>query len=156
MASWAEVAVDAPELAATVRARFGSHRHAVLATLRHDGFPRMSGVETQFALGELWMGMMPGSRKAADLRRDPRFGLHSALDLPEIPHGDATVTGRAVEVTDRPTIDAWAASLGGDPPGSFDLFRVDVRRVSLLQGRGDHLVIGWWAEGEGVREVQRT
>jgi hypothetical protein len=65
------------------------------------------------------------------------------------------VVGRAVEVADRPTIDAWAASLGGDPPGSFHLFRVDVTRVSLLQGRGDHLVIGWWREGEGFREVER-
>ena len=37
----------------------------------------MTGLEAEFRLGELWLGMMPGSRKALDLLRDPRFALHA-------------------------------------------------------------------------------
>jgi hypothetical protein len=74
----------------------------VLATLRRDGSPRVSGIEVEFTDGELVMGMMPGSVKAQDLRRDPRLSLHAASEDP--PHdasrwlGDAKISGRAVEV----------------------------------------------------------
>jgi len=78
MASWTEVAVSAPELAADVRGRFEAHGLALLATVRADGAPRISGIEPLFAGDHLWLGMMEGSRKGADLRREPRFALHSA------------------------------------------------------------------------------
>ena len=62
---------------------------------------------------------------------------------------------RATEITDRPTIDAWAASLGNEPPGTFHLFRVDVAEASHLRAEGDHLVIEWWDEGTGYHSVNR-
>jgi hypothetical protein len=40
-----------------------------LATLRRDGSPRISGTEVEFTDGQVWLGMMPGSLKALDLRR---------------------------------------------------------------------------------------
>src|ERR1051326_5850787 len=119
MASWGAVENEAGELASRVRDRFGAHRHALLATLAADGSPRISGIETQFVLAELWMGMMTGSHKVHDLQRDGRFALHSAPDAPDIPNGDATIRGVAVEVTDSDTIAAWAGQLGQDPPGEF-------------------------------------
>ena len=70
MASWNEIESAAPELAARALAAFDAHRHKVLATLRRDGSPRISGIEASFTDGELWLGMMPSSRKALDLRRD--------------------------------------------------------------------------------------
>ena len=155
MASWSDVEAVAPELTAAVRARFGAHKHALLATLRRDGSPRLSGVETQFTLGELWMGMMGGSRKALDLRRDGRFALHSAPDSPEIPEGDAKVSGRAVEITDQATINAWSAGLPQAAPTPFHLFRVAVAEVSLLTVEGDHLAIEWWRESDGLHRVDR-
>ncbi|MCU1463215.1 MAG: pyridoxamine 5-phosphate oxidase [Acidimicrobiales bacterium] len=155
MATWADVERDAPELAAKVRERLQSHRHCLLATLRADGSPRLSGIEVQFALGELWMGMMGGSVKAADLRRDGRMALHSAPDEPEIPGGDAKLAGRADEVSDPATIAAWAASLGNEPPEPFHLFRVDIGDLSHLKAAGDHLVIEWWQEGRGYRTMNR-
>src|SRR5215218_11225308 len=104
MANWSEVEAAAPELAARVRATMDAYKHKVLATLRRDGSPRVTGIEATFTDGELWLGMMPGSRKAMDLRRDPRLALHSAsLDPPEDPTtwpGDAKLAGRAVEVDD--------------------------------------------------------
>ena len=61
--------------------------------LRADGGPRISGIEVEFADGELTFGSMPHARKGADLRRDPRFALHSASVAP--PEGqEATVGGR--------------------------------------------------------------
>jgi hypothetical protein len=84
MASWQEIAEQAPELATAVRERFAVRKHCTLATLRNDGSPRISGTEVEFADGQLWIGSMPRAVKALDLRRDPRMALHSpTVDPPE-------------------------------------------------------------------------
>jgi hypothetical protein len=72
VASWSEVEAAAPELAERVKERFAATGLGLLATLRADGSPRISGIEPLFALDELWLGMMDGSRKATDLLRPPR------------------------------------------------------------------------------------
>ena len=106
MASWSEIEAQAPELAATARGFLDALVHKTLATLRRDGAPRISGIEATFDAGELWLGMMPGSRKGQDLRRDARMALHSpSLDPPGDPTawpGDAKVSGRAIEVSPLP------------------------------------------------------
>jgi Pyridoxamine 5'-phosphate oxidase len=160
MASWKEFEVEAPELAGRVRAAFDAHRHKLLATLRRDGSPRISGIEATFADGELWLGMMPGSRKALDLRRDPRLALHSAsLDPPEDDPagwpGDAKLAGRAVEVSD-PALKQRLAGGGGQPDESH-LFRVEVAEAvhTRVGDPTDHLVIELWRPGRGVRRMQR-
>ena len=66
-ATWKEFEEQAPELAAAIGARFGAVLHAVLATLRVDGSPRLTGLKTRLGDGELWLAMMPDSRKADDL-----------------------------------------------------------------------------------------
>ena len=160
MASWSEVEAAAPELAARVRATMDAHKHKVLATLRRDGSPRVSGIEASFTDGELWLGMMPGSRKALDLRRDPRLALHSAsVDPPEEDPaawaGDAKVAGRAVEVDDPARLERLGAGEGG---GGAHLFRVDLTEV-VHTGVGkpaDHLVIEVWREGAGLRRLRRA
>ncbi|WP_250548443.1 pyridoxamine 5'-phosphate oxidase family protein [Pseudonocardia sp. H11422] len=103
MTSWNDVERAEPEFAARVRSIFDAHKHKTIATLRADGSPRISGIEIQFADGELTFGSMPGARKGADLLRDPRFALHSAsVDPPEgAPAGwtgDAKIAGRARHV----------------------------------------------------------
>jgi hypothetical protein len=167
MASWDEVTAAAPDLAGRARALFDAHRHKVLATLREDGSPRVSGIEANFSQGDLWLGMMPGSRKALDLRRDPRLALHCAtVDPPDDPakfEGDAKLAGRAEEITDlervRAIMSAEGQAAGEAPPepGSFHLFRVDVTELVLTRvgDPPDHLVIEVWREGEGVRRMQR-
>jgi len=156
MASWKEFTAAAPELARRAQAAFDAHKHKLLATLRRDGSPRISGIETDFADGELWLGMMPGSRKAMDLRRDPRLALHSAsVDPPDDPTawaGDAKLTGRAVEVDDPALLERHL----GDQPGAH-LFRVDLTEVvhTRVGDPPDHLVIELWQEGKGLRRMQR-
>ncbi|MGH2688159.1 MAG: pyridoxamine 5'-phosphate oxidase family protein [Actinomycetota bacterium] len=156
MARWSDVQSEAPDLAALVEQRFKAHKHAVLATVRRSGSPRVSGVETQWVFGDLWMGMMGGSRKALDLLRDPRFALHSAPDDPEMPHGDARVSGRAEAVEDPAVIDAWRGTLEGELSGPLHLFRADVTEVVTVRVAVDRLVIDTWRPGHGVVRVERT
>jgi hypothetical protein len=159
MASWNEIETSAPDFARTVRALFDAHRHKVLATVRRDGSPRVSGIELQFRDGEVWFGTMPGSLKALDLRRDSRLALHSASeDPPEDPRGwpgDAKLAGRAVEVTDP---DAVASVLGGgEAPAGSGVFRVDIAEAvhTKVGDPADHLVIQFWREGVGLRRIER-
>ena len=158
MASWKEIEAAAPELAGRARATFDAHKHKLLATLRRDGSPRISGIEATFADGELWLGMMPGSRKVLDLRRDPRLALHSASpDPPDDPTawaGDAKLTGRAVEVDDPALLERLGA---GDQAGEAHLFRVDVHEVvhTRVGDPADHLVIELWQQGRCVRRLRR-
>jgi Pyridoxamine 5'-phosphate oxidase len=161
MTTWAELETTAPELATAVRERFEAHGLGLLATLRRDGSPRISGVEPLFALGELWLGMMPMSRKALDLLRDPRFALHCATIDKDLAAGDAKLSGRAVVVDDDESIGRYRAAFEAatgypPPPGPFPLFRADIIDMSMVRTAGDQLDIRWWHEGEGVGSVQRT
>ncbi|HZQ80258.1 MAG TPA: pyridoxamine 5'-phosphate oxidase family protein [Acidimicrobiia bacterium] len=160
--AWSDVESAVPELAAAVRAAFDAHRHKVLATLRADGSPRLSGNEASFRDGQLWLGMMPQSRKALDLRRDPRLELHSAPVDVELKHGDARIAGRAVEETDPAVISAFAAASGEEhdgqePPEPFHLFRVDIGEIVLIRigDPADHLVIESWSPPAGYRSTKR-
>ncbi|MDF2761665.1 MAG: Pyridoxamine 5-phosphate oxidase-related FMN-binding protein [Thermomicrobiales bacterium] len=159
MASWSDVSLAAPAFAAAVRAILDAHKHKILATLRKDGSPRISGIEVDFVDGELWLGAMWQSRKALDLQRDPRFALHSATaDDGEAWRGDAKIAGWVEEVTDperKRTVQA--ASGGGAPPGPFHLFRAEVTEVVLVRvgAPPDHLVVESWHEGRGLQQVER-
>ena len=112
MARWDGFEQQAPELAGAVRRQLTATRHCVLGTLRADGSPRLTGLEAQFGHGELWLAMMPDSRKADDLHRDPRFAIHSAPDV-SMADGDAKVNGIAVLVDD--TANAAIASRRRSP-----------------------------------------
>jgi hypothetical protein len=100
MTAWRDVEKAVPEFSARVRRIFDAHKHKTIATLRADGGPRISGIEAEFADGELTFGSMTGARKGADLHRDPRFALHSpSVDPPEDDPagwtGDAKIAGPA-------------------------------------------------------------
>ena len=143
MSSWRDVEADAPDFAARVRARFEIRKHCTLATLRRNGAPRISGIEVDFADGELRLGMMDDSRKAADLGRDPRMSVHSPTeDPPDDPSawpGEAKVAGAAV----------------GDGDGRV---RIDISEVVLTRvGQpADHLVVESWHPGRGLERRTRT
>jgi hypothetical protein len=158
MARWAEIAEAEGEFAARVQALFDAHKHKILATLRVDGSPRVSGVEVSFSDGEVWIGSMAGSRKAADLARDPRLALHcTSDDPPEDPTtwtGDAKLAGRAVLVNDPQRLEA----MGGGDDGSGVLYRIDITEV-VLTGMGDppdHLLVQVWSPERGLRRLKAT
>ncbi len=139
MTAWQDVEQAEPEFAQRVRALFDAHRHKTLATLRADGSPRISGIEAAFEDGQLVLGSMPHARKGADLRRDPRFALHSATVDPvegseaQWP-GEAKISGRVIA----------AGAITEGPEG--DRFHADIAEVvhTHLNEKATMLVIEWW------------
>ena len=155
--SWARLEVEAPELARFVGELLGARRHHLMATLRADGAPRISGTEITIHAGELWIGGLPGSRKFGDLRRDPRVAVHTGSADPPEWRGDARLTGRAVFEDDEATKAAFLAAAGGGPPGPFELVRIAISEVSTVceAPSRDHLLIGVWRPGQPVRVIER-
>jgi pyridoxamine 5'-phosphate oxidase-like protein len=150
MTAWKDVERAEPEFAQRVRELFDAHRHKTIATLRADGSPRISGIEAAFENGELTFGSMPHARKGADLRRDPRFALHSApVDPVEGSEaqwpGEAKISGRAIGV--GPTTEGPDA----------DLFHADIAEVvhTHLNEEATMLVIEWWTPRHGLRRIER-
>ncbi len=148
MTAWHDVEQAEPEFAQRVRGLFDAHKHKTIATLRADGAPRISGIEAVFRDGELTFGSMPSARKGADLRRDPRFALHSATVDPvdgaeaDWP-GEAKISGRAI------------LAAGGE---DGDHFRADLTEVvhTHLDDKATRLVVEWWTPGHGLRRVERA
>ena len=156
MGSWNEFESAAPGLAAAIQGRIESHLHHVLGTLRLDGSPRLSGTEARFHDGQLWLGCMPGSVKSRDLRRDPRFALHSAPTDVEMTDGDAKLSGIVVEVTDPDRIKAFLIAIGhggenGDPdPAEALAFTCDIASATLTKVAVDHLEVTTWTPHRGL------
>ena len=150
MTAWQDVEQAEPEFAQRVRALFDARRHKTIATVRADGSPRISGLEAAFEDGELVFGSMPEARKGADLRRDPRFALHSATIDPvegreaEWP-GEAKISGRAI-----------AADPVAEGPEA-DRFRADIAEVvhTHLNEKATVLVVEWWTPAHGLRRIER-
>jgi len=156
VAAWSEIEGAEPELAARVRRLFDAGRHKTIATLRADGSPRISGIECEFADGELRFGSMTGARKGADLRRDPRFALHGPTFHPEEGResewpGEAKIAGRAV-----PAGPVVAAEPGGQAPDG-ESFVADITEVVVtgLNPEATRLVVESWTPERGLQRVER-
>jgi hypothetical protein len=150
MTAWRDVEEAEPEFAQRVRALFDAHRHKTIATLRADGSPRISGIEAVFEGGELVFGSMANARKGADLRRDPRFALHSATIEPVEGSearwpGEAKISGRAIA----------AGSIAEAADG--DRFHADIADVvhTHLNQEATRLVVEWWTPMHGLRWIER-
>jgi hypothetical protein len=150
MTAWKDVERAEPEFAQRVRELFDARRHKTIATLRADGSPRISGIEAAFEDGELAFGSMPDARKGADLRRDPRFALHSATTDPiegaeaQWP-GEAKISGRAIDA--RPTA-------GGSDGDRFHADITEVVHIHLNE-KATMLVVEWWTPAHGLRRIER-
>ena len=77
MATWADVAASAPELAERGERLLRAFTLAFLATVRPDGGPRVHPVTITVHDGHLYAFLVQGTPKRADLLRDPRYALHS-------------------------------------------------------------------------------
>ena len=150
MTTWWDIEQAEPEFAQRVRALFDAHRHKTIATLRADGSPRISGIEAAFEEGQLVFGSMPHARKGADLRRDPRFALHSATVDPiegSEAHwpGEAKISGRAIA----------AGPITESPDG--DRFHAEVAEVVLtrLNDQATMLLVEWWTPTHGLQRIER-
>ena len=151
MASWGDIERAEPEFAARVRRLLEAGRHKTIATLRADGSPRISGIECEFTEADLQFGSMAGSRKGADLVRDPRFALHGPTFHPEEGKegewpGEAKVAGRALPVRSEE-----------DAEADGELFFADITEVVItgLNDTASRLVVEWWTPDRGRQRVER-
>jgi hypothetical protein len=151
MARWSEFVSAEPALARRVEERFRVRKHKTLATLRKDGSPRISGIEVEFADGELFLGMMPDSMKLHDLERDARLALHSPTEdppdgRPQAWAGEAKLAGVAIEV------DAPDSGVAGGRR-----FRIDITEAVFthLNEAGDQLVVESWRPGKPSTRFER-
>ncbi|MGH9136015.1 MAG: pyridoxamine 5'-phosphate oxidase family protein [Acidimicrobiales bacterium] len=160
MATWSEFSGEAPEMAALFEKRVAASGLAMLATLRRDGFPRISPIELEPRGGQLYLGMMPNSTKALDLRRDPRCCLHSATVDKNVGEGDVKLFATAAEIVDEEGLQRWLHTLQPTDYkpelGQFHLFEVDLVGGSSVRVDGDVLRIEVWTPGAGVRVETRT
>jgi hypothetical protein len=145
--SWAQFATESPELAAAVRARFEGHPHHVIATIRADGAPRVSGTNVEFHADygptELRIGSMAAAMKANDLVRNPHYALHSATIDEQLNGGDAKVSGVAAVV--------------GSPAADEDhTFVLEILEASLVEVDGEQLKITSWSPSAGTRLRRRS
>lgn len=162
MVDWSRFAEEAPNIAETFARRHKATGNlCLLATIRSDGYPRISPIEPGIFEGQLVVVGMPNTTKFADLGRDPRFSLHTATVDPHVGDGDVKVWADAVDHHDRDFQARWAEDLyqssGFDLRGEvFDPFYVaDIKGASSVELADNQLVITIWKPGEGERTVTK-
>jgi len=155
--NWAAFVADAPRLGTLCEERLIGPGVLLVVTVRRDGTARLSPVEPFVLDGELWLSMLWGSRKAADLRRDPRVLLHSIVTSRDGVNGEVKLRGCAIGVDDleaRKRYTEAVSVLGWTPTEPFfHLFRIDVAEVTYVryEENGDQHVARWPERREFVR-----
>jgi hypothetical protein len=141
---------------------FDAGRHKTIATLRADGSPRVSGIECEFADGDLRFGSMTGARKGADLLRDPRFALHGPTFHPEEGKesewpGEAKIAGRAIPAGPVTTDETGDQPDETDEQPDGEMFVADITEIVItgLDAEATKLVVESWTPERGLRRVER-
>lgn len=162
MTAWKDFVTAAPHIAEIFdRRHAAAGKLCLLATTRSDGYPRISPMEPRVFAGELLLVGMPGTTKFADLRRDPRFCLHTATVDTQVTDGDAKLFGTVRHLPDPALHQAFAeavfAEIGLDLRGQTfdDFFAADITGASSVEVAGDHLDITIWRPGEAERVVRK-
>jgi hypothetical protein len=155
---WSHIAARQPSLGAVAHDKLIRPGVLLVGTTRRDGTARISGIEPLVMDGGLWLSMMRGSTKAADLRRDSRILVHSVVADPN-PDGEIMIRGTArleadPRVQGRYSAAVVAADLGWEPEvGEFALFEVEVTDVTYIgyADDGAQHVVRWPADVEYLR-----
>jgi hypothetical protein len=116
--SWPAFARASPDLATMGRQMLYAFDVGLgfLATIRLDGGPRVHPVCPIFVGDHLYTMVIPGP-KLNDLKRDPRYALHSETFPPPREDDGFYVSGTVVEVQQDDLIEAIAAQFFAERPG---------------------------------------
>ena len=142
---WAAFADEAQDLAGDIATLIDRFRFALLGTIRRDGTPRISPVETHLVGEDLMLVMIPRTRKASDVRRDNRVTLQSPIINAGTPGEEYKLRGQAlVAVSDheRETAANVVEIYSGWRPRATWLF------VAILLWEATH--ISWSEDGTAV------
>lgn len=162
MTTWKEFTEQAPRTSGVFARRHAATGNlCLMATLRSDGYPRISPIEPRIFEDQLWIIGMPNTTKFRDLGRDPRFCLHTATVDAHVSEGDAKLWGVVEDVRDEALHQRFAAMLfeeiGLDLRGQkFDHFyAADLTGASTVEMDGG-LAITIWKPGEPERTVRKN
>ncbi len=148
--TWGEFAAQQPDLAAQARARLEEFAHHVMATISHDGSPRVSGTEVFWDDGRLLFGAMSGSRKAQDLAKDPRVALHTNPGDGTMVVGDFKFNGRAQRL-EGPDLAQLLERI--EAPVGSRMYEVRLSVVCRTRVRGDQLDVHVWRPGQELKKA---
>jgi pyridoxamine 5'-phosphate oxidase-like protein len=161
---WKDFEAMCPELADLGRRRLEERHPCLIGTLRADGSPRISPVEPYIVGGDVVMGMIAGSRKAADLLRDPRLVVHSIVTRWEADEGDFKLSGVAVPVPGparrqalyeaMAEAHAWRELPADDP--AYHVFRVEPVSAAYVRFEGSSWQDWTWDPKGGLRKRYHT
>lgn len=132
-AAWSDLEQGAPALARLGVARLHAAGVAMLGTLRPDGSPRISPIEPYLVRGQLLVGAMTWSGKAADLLRDPRYVLHSAVTGPDKGEGELKLHGSAIQATNSLRAAATQAWWSGQPREQAVVFSLRITTALFVE-----------------------
>lgn len=155
---WADFEASAPEPAAKVRAVIERFGFVLLGTIRRDGTPRISPIETHVVGDRLMLVMIAGSRKARDVSRDPRVVLQSPVSEAEDPGTELKLRGRVAGVDDAQratTADAIEAASGWRPLSSWRFLSIEIESVALLEWIEGEMLLTRWDRVHGLHAAER-
>jgi hypothetical protein len=155
---WQDLELGAPEIARLGMDRISAARVALLGTLRADASPRISPVEAYFVEGRLLVGAMAWSGKAADLLRDPRYVLHSAVTGPDCGEGELKRYGSAVEAGHGLRGAAAGAWWLAWPADKAVVFLLRIEQAVFIEWDIGHglMTVHRWSPGSGYSQASRT
>lgn len=139
---WTEFRRDEPELArAGARLLAEQHGYAYLATVRPDGSPRIHPVAPIVIDNGLFIAVQRRSPKLADLRRDPRLGLHACVHPPRDEEFAIRGLGHFIDDVDQRHAVAERARNGARLTETMVLVEIDLIEVSWTRwpnGQANH------------------
>lgn len=150
--TWQKLAQQDPELAALGQERLDRNGLVMVATLRKNGWPRISPVEPLFHNGQLYLGMMWRSKKALDLLRDPRCSVHNTVSDRMASEGEFKVYGRAMDIANpderQDYLKALFRKIGWQPVGEeFHCFAIDIHSAAANTLVGEEFQHQVWKAG---------
>jgi hypothetical protein len=154
--SWRDFEAAAPRLGAAGLAHLIPV--ALLGTVRQDGSPRINPIEPHLHAGELLIGAMTWSQKAADLRRDPRYMLHSRVTGPDTGEPEFKLSGSAVEsdeASHRSVAGAWWPGFPAEAAFVFEL-RIDAAVYLTWDTGAQLMMVERWSIRRGYARYQRS
>ncbi len=150
MLSWESFAKSAPEMA-----QFGVERMAervmYLGTINKKGYPRVHPFTPFVAGGHLYAFMEPTSPKGHDLRRDPRYTIHSLVKDINGSDGEFSITGGARAVEDPETRVVAAKGCPYTPADRYVLFEFLVEECFVNHYVGGSPSYSRWSESGAKR-----
>jgi len=157
LADWRDLERGAPAIARLGMARLHEAGVAMLGTLRRDRSPRISPVEPHLAQGRLLVGAMAWSAKAADLLRDPRYVLHSAVTGADSGEGELKLYGAAATASQDLRTAATTAWWAGQPAEQAVVFTLRIATALFIEWDIEHglMTAHRWSAGGGYSHTSR-